>query len=339
LIDVLRDAENLAGLRSASATKVQRFAELLDGLSPLASGSVAGAVSQVLQRTGLEAALKGELDDEGEDRVANVQELVTAAARYDEESEEPSLEDFLQRISLTSDQDAVDESAGVVMLMTLHAAKGLEFPVVFIVGLEQGMLPHERAIGEGDIEEERRLCFVGITRAMERLFLSHANQRVIRGAWLPRTASQFLSELPDDALAVESFAGPPPPWMQQWKAQQQSPRRNSDLDSGGDDLEFPPRQASAAGARRSRWNRDEADEATYSMDQPTGRRAPPPESSPFAGWTAGLFVTHEAYGVGQIVWIRPGGGQTRAAIRFAAHGEKTFILELAPVRKLERERR
>jgi DNA helicase-2/ATP-dependent DNA helicase PcrA len=341
LIEVLRDAESVAGLKSA-AGKVRRFAELLDDLSAVAHGSVAGAVSQVLQRSGLETALKAELDDEGEDRVANVQELVTAAARYDQETEEPTLEDFLQRVSLTSDQDAVDESAGVVMLMTLHAAKGLEFPVVFIVGLEQGMLPHERALGEGDVEEERRLCFVGITRAMQRLFLSHASQRVIRGAWLPRTASQFLKELPNDAVVTESFAGPTPPWMKQWN-QQQSPRSAQEADAdAGDDLEFPPRNPARpanSAPRRSSWNRAETDEPTFSMDQPTGRARPPVTDSRFAGWGPNMFITHEQYGVGQIVWIRPGDGQTRAAIRFAAHGEKTFILELAPVKKLERDGR
>jgi len=124
LLEIMRQAAELPGLKTA-APRVAKFVELLDQLRPLAQGSVADAVSDMLALTGLEAALRREREEGGEDRLANIDELVTAAARYDEEVEQPSLEDFLQRVALTSDQDAVDESAGVVLLMTLHAAKGL----------------------------------------------------------------------------------------------------------------------------------------------------------------------------------------------------------------------
>jgi len=169
LLEVLRDHGHQADLKSAGR-KIRGFVDLLDQIGAAAKGSIVEAVSAVLSLSGLEAALTKERDEGGEDRLANAQELVTAARRYEEEVEEPNLADFLYRIALVSDQDQVDESAGVVMLMTLHAAKGLEFPVVFIVGLEQGLLPHENALMESvDVEEERRLCFVGITRARQRL--------------------------------------------------------------------------------------------------------------------------------------------------------------------------
>jgi DNA helicase-2/ATP-dependent DNA helicase PcrA len=330
LLEVMRKAAAVPGLKTAAA-RVQKFVELLDQLKDLVHGSVADAVSNVLARTGLEAELRREREEGGEDRLANVEELVTAAARYDEEVEQPSLEDFLQRVALTSDQDSVDESAGVVLLMTLHAAKGLEFPVVFIVGLEQGLLPHERSLGsEGDLEEERRLCFVGITRAMERLYLSHAQQRLLRGALLPRCQSQFLDELPDDATEWGDFG-----------ADLSESAKADDEDDGFVPLDdqLPPTETRTP--RRPRKSRSKRlgtfeDEPVFSPDDPTGRALRAASSSPYAEWKPGMLVTHERYGVGTVQWIRPGGGQTRASIRFARHGQKTFILEIAPVRKLER---
>jgi DNA helicase-2/ATP-dependent DNA helicase PcrA len=289
---------------------------------------VAEAVSNVLRRTGLEAELEKEREEGGEDRLANVQELVTAAARYDEETEAPSLEDFLQRVALTSDQDAVDESAGVVLLMTLHAAKGLEFPVVFVVGLEQGMLPHERALydAKGDVEEERRLCFVGMTRAMRRLYLSHAAQRVLRGTLLPRCQSQFLDELPDDAAVSESFTSEPG-------------HESNELHDGfvplDDQLSDEESRRPARRVRPKRRSEFE-DEPVFSPDDPTSRALRAAAASAYADWKPGMLVRHERYGVGTVDWIRPGGGQTRASIRFAGYGQKTFILEVAPVYKLER---
>jgi len=325
LLEVMRNAASVPTLKPAAASRVRKFVDLLDELKSFVEGSIADAVSNALVLSGLEADLRNERAEGGEDRLANVEELVTAAKRYEEEIEQPSLEDFLQRVALTSDQDAVDESAGVVLLMTLHAAKGLEFPVVFVVGLEEGMLPHERSLHEGDIEEERRLCFVGITRARERLYLSRARQRLLRGALLPRCASQFLGELPDDATVWERF-GDEVTATSEW---------GEDFVPLDDQL--PPEET----MRRSRRNRFKRrrefdDEPVFSPDDPTGRALRSASSSPYADWQPGMLVTHERLGVGTVEWIRPGGGQTRASIRFARHGRKTFILEFTPVRKLER---
>ena len=218
-------------------------------------------------------------------------------------------------MALTGDQDAVDESAGCVMLMTLHAAKGLEFPVVFMVAMEQGLLPHERSLRSADdIEEERRLAFVGITRAEDRLILSHARQRAMRGKLTPRSASQFLHELPADEIDARSFVD-----------QFHTGRRIvCDYD------QLAPDEGDASSHR---WPKLKL---RCSRDESTAPAVAPSDSSPFAGWTAGTFVRHARHGVGQIVWIRPAPGQTRAAIRFPRLGERTFILEIAPVKKLIR---
>ena len=325
LLDVMRTAHDVATLKPAAIKRIRGFIDLFDQLRMFSQGSVADAVSHVLTLSGLEAMLKKEREDGGEDRLANVEELVTAAKRYEEDAETPTLEDFLQRIALTSDQDAIDESAGVVLLMTLHAAKGLEFPVVFVVGLEDGMLPHERSLHGGDIEEERRLLFVGITRAMKRLYISHARQRLLRGALIPRAASCFLQELPDTAVVTQSFS-------EERQSESEFGRRFVPTDDhlSSDEWRAPRRKRNTV--RKSEFD----DEPVFSPDDPTGRAVRAASDSPFAKWKEGMLVQHDRFGVGTVLWVRPGGGQTRASIRFAGVGQKTFVLELAPVRPLTR---
>ncbi len=157
--------------------------------------SVASLAELVFSESGLEKSLAAE-GAEGKDAIANIESLISAAARYDQETENPSLIDYLQQISLFSDVDAYNASVERVALMTLHSAKGLEFDNVFIVGVEEGLLPHERSVDNGDeTEEERRLFFVGITRAKINLYIAFARYRQIRGQTLRTIPSQFLFEL------------------------------------------------------------------------------------------------------------------------------------------------
>jgi DNA helicase-2/ATP-dependent DNA helicase PcrA len=313
----------------AAAKRVHAFADLLDRLKAVLPLPASEAVSTVLTATKLEAALRQERDEGGEDRLANVQELVTAALRYEQDAEDPSIVGFLQHVSLVSDQDAVDEQAGCVMLMTLHAAKGLEFPVVFLVGLEQGLLPHERALHpSNEVEEERRLCFVGITRARERLFLSRTDERFVRGQRTPRPPSQFLRELDDGDLV--------------WEDQRTAALGGYTGPEGFVPLveDLPPEEASRfVPKRRLRADPDaeDAGESASTLQRRPPRPAPsPPSDASSPEWKPGMLVQHERYGVGQILWVRGTPGQTRAGLKFAGYGEKTLILELAPIRKLER---
>jgi DNA helicase-2/ATP-dependent DNA helicase PcrA len=334
LLDVVRAADDVPGL-GAAGKRVRALADLLDRLRTVLDTSVSEAVSTVLAKSGLEAALKKEDEDGGEDRLANAQELVTAAIRYEQETEEPTLVDFLNRIALTSDQDQVDEHAGRVMLMTLHAAKGLEFPIVFLVGLEQGLLPHERALAPpNDVEEERRLCFVGLTRAQERLFISHALERMIRGRPLPRPPSQFLREFDGEGLTWRDF--------QRASSFPRATRSDTGFVPVVDDL--PPDEAARLVPKRRfavQSDVESDDAAPLRQRRPRREPAAPPTAAagPFSDWIPGTLVQHERYGVGTVLWLRPAPGQTRAGVRFAGFGEKTLILELAPVRKLERRTR
>jgi DNA helicase-2/ATP-dependent DNA helicase PcrA len=171
-------------------------------------------MENVVRRSGLEAALKkaqqvaGGADDEGNDPLANVSELISSAAEFETENPQGTLQDYLSMISLVSDADHLKGHGGAVTLMTLHAAKGLEFPVVAMIGLEEGILPHSRARGNvNELEEERRLCFVGITRAEQKLILTKAAYRTIRGLRERTVTSPFLNEMPAEMLEIVDRTG------------------------------------------------------------------------------------------------------------------------------------
>ena len=195
--EALKEAKDIESLSKAAQAKLAVFVNMIENFKKDVAGQVTPLAQRVFVESGLENFFRGE-GDEGQNALENVNELINAAAQYDQYTEQPSLLDYLQQISLFSDTDAYDSSGGSVALMTLHAAKGLEFENVFIVGVEHGLLPHERSTTNEDLselEEERRLLFVGITRAKAWLHISHARYRTIRGQQLRTIPSQFLYEL------------------------------------------------------------------------------------------------------------------------------------------------
>src|SRR4051794_6852128 len=198
-----------AGLAAASLRAVQSLRSLLQSLQAAAQEvGVATLLEQVLERSGYLAALEAERTIEARGRIENLEELVGVAREFEAEgAEDPSLSQFLQAISLHSAQDELDgESGGQVTLMTLHNAKGLEFRAVFMLGMEDGIFPHSRSIEENDVEEERRLCYVGMTRAKERLTLTHAMRRSLYGRTDANLPSRFLDELPEEGVERERLA-------------------------------------------------------------------------------------------------------------------------------------
>src|SRR5204862_7092059 len=149
-------------------------------------------LQEALDETGYLAALEAERTIEAQGRLENLEELVGVAREYDATADEPALEEFLQQIALFSEQDALRDEEGIVTLMTLHNAKGLEYPVVFVIGCEDGVFPHMRAIEAGDLEEERRLCYVGVTRAKSEIYLLFARTRALFGSREVNLPSRFL---------------------------------------------------------------------------------------------------------------------------------------------------
>ncbi len=165
------------------------------------SMSISELIKETLNKTGYTKALEKEETQEAENRIENLEEFLTVAIEFEEESAENNLAEFLEGITLSSDVDSLEETEDSVTMMTLHSAKGLEFPVVFLVGMEEGIFPGYRSIGEQkELEEERRLCYVGITRAKEHLFLSFAKQRTMFGSTSCNNPSRFLKEIPQDLL-------------------------------------------------------------------------------------------------------------------------------------------
>jgi DNA helicase-2/ATP-dependent DNA helicase PcrA len=196
-------------LAPRARTQLAAFAELMRGLMEMAGTEPPSALfDAALERSGLQSAIN-DGTDEGEERWANVIELRNHAAEFDEITPPEGLARFLEEVALVSDQDELEEAPDRVTLITLHAAKGLEFPVVFIVGMEEGLLPHRRALeDERELEEERRLTYVGMTRAKDRLYLLHAHHRSTYGVGAQSDPSRFLAELPEDLLAAERASAP-----------------------------------------------------------------------------------------------------------------------------------
>jgi DNA helicase-2/ATP-dependent DNA helicase PcrA len=197
--------EDIPGLGAAAIKAVDRFMSVMERLRERADGAAAvgDLLEETLTETGYTDALKAERTIEAEGRLENLEELVSVAREYDVQAEEPSVEEFLQQIALFSEQDNLTDEQGIVTLMTLHNAKGLEYPVVFMIGMEDGVFPHMRSIEAGDIEEERRLCYVGITRAMRNLYLTHARTRAMYGGREWNVPSRFLEEIPAELTDQE----------------------------------------------------------------------------------------------------------------------------------------
>ncbi len=202
-------ADEIHGIRGKAAKGLGSFAGIFSRLKRLPEYPVAALMTAVLAETKYVSHLEESLGERALEKMANVDELVNAAEEYDRENLEGSVSDFLERVALVQDIDAWDNGADAVALMTLHAAKGLEFPVVFICGLEEGLLPHTQSMQtEAEVEEERRLFFVGITRAEEELVLTYARRRSRFGTVVPALPSRFAEELPEDVLTEEDKTSP-----------------------------------------------------------------------------------------------------------------------------------
>lgn len=207
--DALRVAETIPGI-GKSVGKLQAFVQMIQVLRTKQEFyKVKMLIEDILEQTGYMKELQAEGTDEALDRMANVDELLNKAAVYDEKTENPTLDGFLEEVALVADIDNLEEDADHVVMMTLHSAKGLEFPVVFMVGMEDGVFPSYISISsedESELEEERRLCYVGITRARTNLFLTSAKQRMVRGEIHYNRVSRFVDDIPEEFMAENERA-------------------------------------------------------------------------------------------------------------------------------------
>jgi DNA helicase-2/ATP-dependent DNA helicase PcrA len=326
------------------------FAELMRGLMAMAATEPPSAVfDAALERSGLQAAIN-DGTDEGEERWANVLELRGHAAEFDEIAPPEGLARFLEEVALVSDQDELEDVPDRVTLITLHAAKGLEFPVVLIVGLEEGLLPHRRALeDERELEEERRLAYVGMTRAKDRLYLVHAHHRSTYGVGAQSDPSRFLAELPDDLLAAERSAAPFRRGGERWRGTDddgswlpggyrsptrrvQEPLRPINLP----DMNVSPTTPRPVG-RELDAARERVASASYTgatVDLGSGTFSAPgagdakgAEEEP--SWHAGDRVKHRRFGDGIVVSSRIVKGDEEVTVAFVGEGVKRLIAAYA----------
>ncbi|MDO9457496.1 3'-5' exonuclease, partial [Nocardioides sp.] len=333
--DALRRAEDAPGLATRSLTNIRGFVALVEELQAMVeAGERADVVlSTALDRSGLLAELEASDDPQDETRVENLGELVAVAREFsddplagpsadpadvDADLVAPGLADFLERVALVADTDQIPEDdggQGVVTLMTLHTAKGLEFPTVFLTGLEDGVFPHSRSLGDRpELEEERRLAYVGITRARERLYISRAVVRSAWGAPSHNPASRFLDELPVDLVD----------WRRTEAAQTRWGRPDLAASSpayGGGGGGFG--QPTAAGRRHFSAAAARADAEAKSI---RNRKIPSLEP--------GDRVTHDSFGLGTVVALEGQGDKTIASIDFGSGPVKRLLLRVAPIEKL-----
>ncbi len=292
---------------------------------------LADLVRAVVENTGLIDKLKESGKAEDAMRVENLQEFVTVAAAFARRNPDAGLQEFLEHIALISDIDEVEELSGSVSLLTLHAAKGLEFPVVFMVSMEEGIFPHERSMGDKhEIEEERRLAYVGMTRAEKMLYISHAFHRTIYGETRRQRPSRFLQELPEELLdRRERYTDASQPRM---------------LDTGEQVLETPTggRQIDVAAIlARAKRNGADAREREEAEEQPAAkpspRRRPAKQtSSGQAGWRTGEKVRHAKFGEGVVVSAEAEGEDDwKVTVAFkGGGGVKKLLASVAKLQKL-----
>jgi DNA helicase-2/ATP-dependent DNA helicase PcrA len=318
LLAIARQAPSVPGLKDKAQRGLRDLVLLVDELSAVRDHTAEEAIRMLLKLSGYHDFLASQGKETGEagERLANVDELISAAREFDRENPGASVLDFMENISLASAVDRWKDEAGAVTLMTLHAAKGLEFPVVFIVGLEQGLLPHSRASeSPGEMEEERRLLFVGITRAERELYLSHCRVREFRGQRLTCIPSTFVRELPREALVVRDLS-----------AASRAPLQRS-LGWGRNEPAPPARPSGEAEAVMFRLT------TAAALAKMEAGASPPPNGQPnLDDFRPGVLVCHPQFGLGRITAIDGAGPNRKGRVAFAIHGEKSFILAKSPLR-------
>ncbi|MFI1763772.1 DNA helicase PcrA [Streptomyces sp. NPDC020800] len=307
----LKRVDEAYGMAARSTNAVKRFNTLMEDLRTIVESGAGPAtvLEAVLERTGYLAELQASTDPQDETRIENLQELAAVALEFEQErgeDEQGTLADFLEKVALVADSDQIpdedEEGSGVITLMTLHTAKGLEFPVVFLTGMEDGVFPHMRALGQTkELEEERRLAYVGITRARERLYLTRSAMRSAWGQPSYNPPSRFLEEIP--AAHVE------------WKRT----GAVAPVSSG-------PASGIAASLSSSRSRSSAAGASGFAT-----RRA---SEKPVVSLAVGDRVTHDQFGLGSVVAVSGTDDKAQATIDFGDGKPKRLLLRYAPVEKL-----
>jgi DNA helicase-2/ATP-dependent DNA helicase PcrA len=318
--EALIRADEIAGIASRSANAIAGFVALLGELRQVAAseehGSPSNVIEEMLSRSGYLRELEASNDPQDEGRVDNLRELVSVAAEFEEQraqaNEPADLDAFLEHVALVADADSIpDAGGGVVTLMTLHTAKGLEFPVVFVTGMEDGIFPHQRTFNDpAELAEERRLAYVGITRARQRLRLTRSVTRSSWGSPQANPPSRFLDELPSELVV--------------WTG---AVNRQPFVGSSEDGSAFSSGKYADHGYRVQKPGMKDGSSAAPSFGSAKPARAVP-------SLKAGDRVTHDKFGLGTVVSLRGAAEKAQAEVDFGSLGHKWLVLRFAPLHKL-----
>ena len=310
LYDVFRQADRFPSLKSAAARLIA-FTDMIEDLRRrLPDCDLLDFYDLLCDRSGYTAALREKDDLESRGRLENVEELKSSILSYLENAEgDPSLSGFLDEIALYTDLDSRVDGDNCVTMMTMHAAKGLEFSQVFVVGMEEGLFPGNRAMGDPDeMEEERRLCYVAMTRAKDKLTLTNARQRTLYGRTTPCMPSRFLNEIPEDNM---EWLSKPQPRSDSWDED------DAGYDGGGYGA-YARRTASAAPSARK----------PDALRTSAAKAAPRP-AAPRMDLQPGEMVDHDAFGRGMVLSVHPVGGDAMVEVAFDKVGTKRLMLKMA----------
>jgi DNA helicase-2/ATP-dependent DNA helicase PcrA len=298
----------------SSAGKLHLFLNMIEDMREMAkTAHLDEFYDTLIERTGYIRALSEKDTDENRNRIENVKELKTNIISYMKENgEDSALSGFLDEIALYTDLEQYDQNADSVVMMTMHSAKGLEFPTVFVVGIEEGMFPGARVIGDPEeMEEERRLCYVAITRAKKKLFLTCARQRMLFGRTSSNLPSRFIGEIPDEFL--EKVESRPSSYSSSYGGTHRSETGYSSSGRSGGYTSYKSGGRSYGEPQKK-----------YSVSS-----APRPSASETTGFKKGDAVIHDAFGAGVIISLQPMGGDALIEIAFEAAGTKRLMLKAA----------
>ena len=327
MFEVLENDIQVAGFRCSA--KLIEFRDIIKSIRDSVSMGLSNTdtIDKVLSLTGYMHELEIDKSKESDSRIENIKELVGVAKNFDEESADNALGDFLDSIALVSDIDNLDESESAVTLMTMHNAKGLEYPVVFMVGMEEGLFPSRRAIDEDNVEEERRLCYVGITRAEKHLTLTMAKQRTMYGSTTYTVPSRFVSEVPDDDYSEKALDN------KENGYNKTSSRYNDDeygatqkfIRNGEADSIFTFRNSSGKSSKSSSIGID-VSSFLKNVNGITNKIKIESDNTDMPEFEVGMRVRHKKFGDGQILTLDDSDDSLIAEIHFDRFGTKRLIV-------------
>ena len=306
LLEFMRNARKYSAISPSASKAMQDLAYLIDSLRESAAKmAVTDLILKVLDDTGYEQMIR-DIEDKGErdDRLANLDELVNTAKQYEQTADEPTLSEFLEEVALISDVDRYDDEADAVVLMTIHSAKGLEFPVVFLPGMEENVFPgYQTIINPEEMEEERRLAYVAVTRAKKKVYISHVNNRMLNGQTQMNQISRFVREIPDGLIQQTS---------------------SNSYRSSYSHSYYGKRTGTSSGYRSS-----------YGLNTETKQRPQSKPKAPLEVFSVGDTVSHGMFGKGVILSVRQMGGDVLYEVVFEDHGTKKLMATFAKLKKVD----